>query len=109
MRVRTMSSITPSYREVVRFFFTASLDKDTRPCMCVGCRVSGMRYIHSYQVDQVGGDGAKHLAKNGERLRGHDLILYIVRQVPAGRDICRTRSQSLPLHTISASGGGFLV
>jgi hypothetical protein len=38
-----------------------------------------MKYIHSYQVDHVNGDGSQHVAKNGKRLSGHDLILYIIR------------------------------
>jgi hypothetical protein len=48
-------------------------------CMCPGCRVQGMKYIHSLSLDHVNGDGAEHVKKNGERLRGHELVLYIMR------------------------------
>jgi hypothetical protein len=46
-------------------------------CMCPGCRISGMRYINSLTIDHVNGDGAGHLKKNGERIRGYDLVSHI--------------------------------
>ena len=48
-------------------------------CQCEGCHCVGDIYLPFLQLDHVKGTGASHIL-NGRRLRGYDLVLWILRR-----------------------------
>ena len=76
---RKKNETLPEYRFRLRLMVIKHYCLGKIQCACLGCRCRGERYVVFYELDHLEGKKPKQVSKKGKRLKGFDLVAYLVR------------------------------